>query len=171
MPEAPGPEALAAALRLLVRSRGELSTRFSGSSMLPSLPDGAELVLRQATAVGVGDIVAFEADGQIVLHRVEAISRRRGCLLTRGDALWLPDPPLRNLEDVLGVVTGVRTLQGLAPPPPARLGALRKAALWPFRAGLAASPGLVSAVLSVMRAARRAVRAAAGTLRAVGRRS
>jgi hypothetical protein len=142
------PEELAAAARLWKKTGRELKARFGGSSMRPTLAPDSEVVVRCGAPAAVGDIVAYLADGRLVLHRVEAVSARDGTLLTRGDALWLPDLPVRDPETVLGVVSGVGSGGGFAPPPPAPKGAARRVSVWPFRAALAASPRAAFAMLA-----------------------
>src|SRR6185436_20741059 len=120
---------------LMARTRGELVASFRGSSMEPTIRDGAELLLRHGVAPAVGDIVAFlTAGGSLVLHRVEVVSARHGSLLTRGDARWLPDAPLRDARTIVGVVVGAREGSGFVDPPSAPRGVLRTVALLPFRA-------------------------------------
>jgi hypothetical protein len=153
-------EELAAAAGLWRKNGRELRAVFGGSSMEPSLPAQSEVVLRCGAPPTVGDIVAFVADGRIVLHRVEAVSRGEGALLTRGDALWLPDAPVRDPDAILGVVTAVRRGDRLAPPPPAPRRAARRLALWPFRAALAASPVAAALAVRVSRGFHRTFRAA-----------
>jgi len=157
-------EELAAIARLWRGSRRELTARFGGSSMEPSLAPESEVVLRCGAPASVGDIVAYLADDRVVLHRLEAISPRDGALLTRGDALWLPDPPVRDSDAVLGVVIAVRQGDGLAPPPPPPQGAGRQAALWPFRAILALSPSATAALLTRLIWSRRVLFSAARAL-------
>jgi hypothetical protein len=140
-------EELAAAARLWRKTGRELKARFGGSSMQPSLAPDSEVVVRCGAPASVGDIVAYLADGRLVLHRVEAVSARDGTLLTRGDALWLPDLPVRDPETVLGVVSAVGRDEGLAPPPPAPQGTARRVSVWPFRAVLAVSPRAAAALL------------------------
>jgi hypothetical protein len=157
-------EELVVAATLWRKSGRELRAVFGGSSMEPSLPSQSEVVLRCGAPAAVGDIVAFLADGRIVLHRVEAVSRRAGALLTRGDALWLPDPPLQDLSAIVGVVTAVDRGGGLTSPPPAPGGAARRLALWPFRATLAASPAAAVLALRALRGTRRILFAARSAL-------
>lgn len=161
----PSLEELAAAARLWKKTGRELKARFGGSSMQPSLDPGSEVVLRCGAPVLVGDIVAYLADGRVVLHRVEAVSPRDGALLTRGDARWLPDLPVRDPETVLGVVTAVDRGEGLTPPPPAPPSAARTLFVWPFRTALSASPGAVAAALGALVWSRRMLLSAQRALR------
>jgi len=160
-----------AALMLMARTRGELVASFRGSSMEPTVRDGAELLLRHGIAPSVGDIVAFLATGgSLVLHRVEAVSARDGSLLSRGDSLWLPDPPLRDTRAIVGVVVGVREGSGFVDPPSAPRGVLRTVALLPFRAVHGASPATAARLLGALRAPGRAARSALSALAAAARR-
>lgn len=161
---------LGTAFLLLARARNELVARFRGSSMEPTVPDGAELLLRHRQQPAPGDIVAFVSAGRVVVHRVEAISTRHGSLLTRGDALWLPDPPLRDPQAVVGVVTGIRRGNAFAAPRPAPDSALRGAVLLLFRAAHHASPRATVLALEALRLPSRAARVALGLLQRLARR-
>jgi hypothetical protein len=143
----PSVEELAAAARLWKKTGRDLKARFGGSSMRPSLAPDSEVVVRCGSSAAVGDIVAYLADGRLVLHRVEAVSARDGTLLTRGDALWLPDLPVRDPESVLGVVSAVGRDGRFAPPPPAPRTTIRRLSVWPFRAALAVSPRAAAVLL------------------------
>ena len=167
---APSPRELGTALLLLARTRGELVARFRGTSMEPTVPDGAELLLRHREQPAPGEIAAFVSQGRVVLHRVEEVSARHGSLLTRGDALWLPDPPLRDLQAVVGVVAGVRDGNGFAAPRAAPGGVLRRAVLLPFRAAHRASPAATTLALAALRLPGRAARAALAMLQHLARR-
>jgi len=82
---------------------GAARVRAFGSSMLPTVWAGDELVVRrQATeAVRRGDLVLFRRDGRLFAHRV--VGACGTALVTKGDALAEPDPPLATTE-VLGRV-------------------------------------------------------------------
>jgi hypothetical protein len=161
-----GPEELAAVGSLWKRTGRELRARFGGSSMRPTLSPETEVVLRCGARFGPGDIVAYLAPGGLVLHRIEAVAPRDGSLLTRGDALWLPDALVRDREAVVGVVTALRRGDRLEPPPPPPGGLLRRGALWPFRAALRADPRAAAALLGPLIAARRLLASLARALTA-----
>jgi hypothetical protein len=103
---------LRAVAELWRRTGREVSARFTGRSMEPTIPSGSEVRLACGAPPGVGDVVAFIRDGHIVLHRVEALSPAGRWILTRGDACLLPDPPLTDRALVLG-----RATSPLAAPP------------------------------------------------------
>lgn len=109
-PESLQCELLAEAIRLHGRAR----LRVQGTSMLPSLWPGDVLrVERRGSAeVGVGCIVLYRREQRVFAHRV--VKKDPG-LVTRGDRLAHPDPPLRP-EELLGEVTWVeRGGNGFAP--------------------------------------------------------
>jgi hypothetical protein len=106
-----GPELLAVAA-LWKRTGREITARFTGRSMEPTLASGAEVRLRCGDAPAVGDVIAFIRDGHLVLHRVEALSTEAGWVLTRGDACLFPDPPLYDATLILG-----RAISRLGPAP------------------------------------------------------
>ena len=94
----------------VVGSLGEARLAAGGSSMLPAIRPGDVLEVHRESMAGVsiGDIVVFEREARLVTHRVvEKVSGRGGTLLiTRGDALRVPDPPVTP-EELLGRVTAV----------------------------------------------------------------
>jgi len=97
----------------MLRGRGRaVESTVEGASMGPTLPPGTRIriELTDQGAYDVGDVVAFLAGAQIVVHRVVRRGRTggaRGCLVLRGDATLVPDAPVRHAE-ILGVVTGIR---------------------------------------------------------------
>jgi signal peptidase len=89
-----GPEIVAEALL-----RGhQVKLRLAGSSMLPALWPGDELLVRgfAGESPARGELVLFVRDGWLCTHRLVGYSNLDGAvgLLTRGDAASLPDPPL-----------------------------------------------------------------------------
>ena len=87
-------------LRDRLRAGTPVDIRAKGYSMWPSLRDGA--VVRVEPCVGPlrpGDVVLFERDGRLVLHRVLRVTRTR--LLLKGDARRDPDGWVLR-EDVFG---------------------------------------------------------------------
>jgi signal peptidase I len=96
-----GCELVAAALRAGAQTR----VRVMGTSMLPALWPGDVLVVRsQTVAPAVNEIVLFLRYGRLFAHRV--LRKTGSALITRGDALPDPDPPVRASE-LLGVVVAV----------------------------------------------------------------
>ncbi len=111
---------LRALLPLFKRAESELESVLTGLSMTPAIPSGASIRIRCAglDACGVGDIVAMQDNGTLRVHRVVYRGRGRAAaryLVTRGDALWLPDPPVR-IADLLGLVTAVQRDGAWRPP-------------------------------------------------------
>lgn len=100
-------EALAAVTSLWRKTGRELRARFAGSSMEPALSPGSEVLLRCGEPGTPGDVIAFVADGRLVVHRVVARARDGRWTLTRGDARVLPDVPILDADDILGRVAGV----------------------------------------------------------------
>jgi len=100
-----GCAATALAAEALV-SFGQLRLRVTGTSMLPALRPGDELQFhsRRTESTSLGDIVLFRRANAFVIHRVVALSNTE--LVTQGDALAVPDPPV-NKADVLGTLVSV----------------------------------------------------------------
>lgn len=157
---------------LWARAGRELRVRLTGRSMEPALASGAEVLLVCGEGGAVGDVVAVREGGAVLVHRVVAAGASGGWLLTRGDARWLPDAPVRSASAVIGRVAAVRTGEALAAPAPPRHSLGQRLALTPLlalvrlspRAGLAATGALVRARRAVLRAVapvRRRVRDAA----------
>jgi hypothetical protein len=86
----------------ILRSFGTLRLRVTGSSMLPSLwPGDLLLIHRQEFGrISTGDIVLFAREGRLFAHRVISSAGERGGeqLVTRGDALRVPEPPVTSAE-------------------------------------------------------------------------
>jgi hypothetical protein len=78
--------------------------------MLPAVWPGDTLVIErvESGAVSEGDIILFGRDRRLFAHRVVAKSSPAGDtkILTRGDAMPQPDPPVSE-RDMLGKVTSV----------------------------------------------------------------
>jgi signal peptidase I len=86
----------------VLRSSASLRLRVMGSSMLPSVWPGDTLLIDrvEANAVTAGDLVLFERDRRLFVHRVVSVGGKgEATILTRGDAMPQPDPPVpgRNL--------------------------------------------------------------------------
>jgi len=92
----------------VLRSAGCLRLRVMGWSMLPGVWPGDVLVIDRATSqqVSKGDIILFRRDRRLFVHRVVGKDGEHAgaAVLTRGDALLEPDPPVSN-NDVLGKVS------------------------------------------------------------------
>jgi hypothetical protein len=131
-------EQLRAVAALWARSRREVSARFGGTSMEPTIAPGAEVVLACGGDPRVGDVIAYVMGDQVVVHRLEARARG-GWLLTRGDAHVAPDLPVRA-ADLLGRVAAVAGPDGPVATPPAPRTMARGAALAACRLALAVHP-------------------------------
>lgn len=89
-----------------VRCFGVLRLRVTGSSMLPALRPNDVLLIRHCRIeqAGPGDIVLFIRRRRLFAHRV--ISRSAASLVTQGDGIAEPDPPV-TADELLGKVTRV----------------------------------------------------------------
>jgi len=85
-----------------------------GASMETAIPRGSRIrITFSHRAHEVRDIVAFMQGERIVVHRI--VHRTGGQLLTRGDAMLLPDPPIDD-RAVLGEVNEVDSGTGWRKP-------------------------------------------------------
>jgi hypothetical protein len=73
---------------------GEVRLRVTGTSMVPSVWPGDVVTVRRCLLhhVETGQIVLATRDGRLFVHR--ALALQPACLLTQGDALAWPDPPV-----------------------------------------------------------------------------
>ena len=92
----------------LLRSGRAVEIVVGGESMWPLLQSGWRVRIEPASA-RVGDLVAVERDGRLVVHRLVKLEGERATL--RGDNTGRDDPPART-RDLLGVVTAVWTPSG-----------------------------------------------------------
>jgi len=92
----------------VLRSSGTLRLQVMGWSMLPAIWPGDTLVIERinASAASEGDIVLFGRDRRLFAHRFVARTSVPGetKVLTRGDGMLAPDPPVSE-ADVLGRVS------------------------------------------------------------------
>ncbi len=92
-------------------SHGQCRLQVSGSSMLPTLwpGDTVQIERRPLAQLRIGDVVLYERDGRLFLHRlVDLQTNTSGAtLITRGDAVPQDDPPFPT-DCLLGVLAGVR---------------------------------------------------------------
>jgi hypothetical protein len=86
------------------RERREFVTSFTGTSMLPAITPGQEVLVECGVEPAVGDVAVFRRDDQIGVHRV--VARTETWLLTWGDANSLPDLPIVPNE-VIGLIRRV----------------------------------------------------------------
>ena len=110
-----------------IRAFGDLRLRVTGSSMLPAVrPDDELLVHRCAIEeAGPGDVVLYIRQRRLFAHRV--ISRSGAHLITQGDGMAQPDPPVAA-DELLGKVVkvirrGETMRHALKPGLPARMAA------------------------------------------------
>jgi hypothetical protein len=151
-------EGLAAVAALWRKTGREVRARFGGSSMQPALPPGTEVVLRCGETGAPGDVIAFLADGRLVVHRVVARGRDGAWMLTRGDARVLPDAPILDPETVVGRVAGVWRGGSLEHLPAATDSLSRRLGLRLAVAALRASPAAATGVLRSLHRTTRVVR-------------
>jgi signal peptidase I len=99
--------ALAAAWFVLLRPQSLGGTTgyimVAGDSMEPTFHGGDLAIVQRKDHYGVGDIVAFRADGGIVVHRIVGGSAESG-FDTRGDNRKLPDGWRPGPEHIVGKV-------------------------------------------------------------------
>jgi signal peptidase I len=91
----------------VLRSSGKLRLRVTGWSMLPAVMPGDTLVIERVSsdAVSEGDIVLFGRDRRFFVHRVITKGEPQNTeLVTRGDAMRTPDPPV-SASDLMGRVS------------------------------------------------------------------
>jgi hypothetical protein len=82
---------------------------FGGVSMIPTIAPGEPVRLVCGPAPpGLGTVIAFIYQGRLAVHRLIAQSADGQWLVTRGDAHFLPDPPVRSTA-VIGVVEATRS--------------------------------------------------------------
>src|SRR5579863_3621740 len=107
-PKSDSPRALKCDLAAeVLGSSGTLRLRAAGRSMLPVVWPGDTLLIvpTAAGAVAEGDVVLFRRAHQFFAHRVmRAENAGDSTILTRGDALPYPDPPV-TAKDLLGKVS------------------------------------------------------------------
>jgi hypothetical protein len=94
--------------RLLKQAGTTLECELSGASMGSSIPDGSRLRLRfvHEPELAIGDVVAFDAAGTVIVHRIVGLGRfgpARSYVVTRGDGSLLIDHPVPRAA-VLGIV-------------------------------------------------------------------
>ncbi len=94
----------------VLKSCGQAKLAVTGTSMFPAIRPGDMLEVRgQSMAeISPGDVVLCKRDEGFLAHRVvKKVSVKEGTvLITRGDALRAPDPPV-SPEELLGRVTAI----------------------------------------------------------------
>jgi hypothetical protein len=115
-PPLPTEKEIVAVASLWRAARREVVTSFLGTSMMPTIAPGGEVVLDCGRAWNVGDIVALIDADHLIVHRIIAASPDRRWLMTRGDQRTIPDNPIEADEAVIGVITLMRKGDQWAPP-------------------------------------------------------
>jgi Peptidase S24-like len=87
------------------RERWEFLTSFTGTSMLPAIAPGQQVLVQCGVEPVIGDVAVFRFDNQVGVHRV--VARTASWLLTWGDANPLPDEPILPGQ-VIGTVRNPR---------------------------------------------------------------
>jgi signal peptidase I len=92
----------------VLRAGGKLRLRALGLSMLPTLWPGDILIINSKTyeQVSRGDIVLYAREREFFVHRIICKSSDSQYLITQGDGLSKPDPPVSR-QDLLGRVSAI----------------------------------------------------------------
>jgi len=93
---------------------GEVKLRVTGASMLPTIWPGDTLTIRRRAISDVhpGEVVLFSRDNRLFVHRV--VAHNDSQLVTRGDSVPIPDPPVGG-DQLLGVAISVARGGAVAP--------------------------------------------------------
>jgi hypothetical protein len=86
------------------REKRRLVTSFNGTSMLPAIAPGQEVVVDCGADPAVGEVAVFRFNNQVGVHRV--VARTADLLVTWGDANALPDEPIEPIH-VIGTIRNV----------------------------------------------------------------
>jgi signal peptidase I len=80
-----------------------ISTR--GPSMFPLIQTGDRITITPGNCFGVGDIIVFKREGQMICHRLVEVFEKGGIKYyqTRGDSFFSLDEPVTS-DQVLGKV-------------------------------------------------------------------
>ena len=117
----------------VVRSFREVPFKLVGSSMLPALRPGDDVVVRGASMAELraGDVVQYLRGGRLVTHRflTHGAGHAAGHAITQGDSVARPDAPVSEAELVGRVVSVRRGGRSVDP----RFTARRKMAAWALR--------------------------------------
>jgi hypothetical protein len=92
----------------VLRRFGSTRLRAQGSSMLPAIRPGDDLLVRRSDHQDAepGDVIAFNREGRLFLHRMVRRDSN-GRIVTQGDSLSVPDAAVHESE-FLGNVTEIR---------------------------------------------------------------
>lgn len=104
-------EQFVAVTHLLRRSRREIESKIQGTSMTPTLPEGIriQILCSSGQTYTRGQVIAYIDFTKIIAHRVIYRGHRgqaKHYLITQGDSMWLPDPPI-NIQSILGTVSAM----------------------------------------------------------------
>ena len=146
---------LRAVAELWKRGGREIVARFGGTSMQPTIPPGAEVLLRCGEEARVGDVIAFVADDRPIVHRIVAAAPDQGLVLTCGDALVVPDPPITDRGRIIGRVVSVRRDGDMIPVPAPADRLARRLRLLAMSGLLRLGPGPARAVIGAVTLQRR----------------
>jgi len=120
----------------VLRSSGTLRLQAAGRSMLPSIWPGDMLVVEPAdrNSIGKGDIALFGRGRSLFAHRVvaKASAFESRQIITQGDGMPRPDPPVSDSELLGKVVYIVRNGRRIEPSKSLRFSARAVAALVRF---------------------------------------
>ena len=92
---------------LILRVTGGEAFDVTTGSMEPEIPVGSLAVVKHVDAASLteGDVIAYEKDGAVVVHRVLEIDAAAAEITTKGDANDVQDPRPVKYDEVIGVVT------------------------------------------------------------------
>ena len=92
----------------VLRASGSARLRVTGSSMLPTIWPGDVAVLERAdiASLRAGDLILFQEDSRLYLHRIVALGPDGDGFVTRGDAMPQADPVVRA-EQILAKASAV----------------------------------------------------------------
>jgi signal peptidase I len=92
---------------------GRARLRVTGSSMLPTLWPGDVVALERADLhqLCVGDVILFQKQERLFLHRIIAIDHSTYRITTRGDAMPQADPVVPSAQ-ILAKAESVENCQG-----------------------------------------------------------
>jgi hypothetical protein len=92
---------LSAVAAIWKSQRRQLAARFGGTSMLPTIEPGVEVLIDCGREPKIGDVVLAVAPIGLIVHRLIIISS--GFAVMRGDGTVVPDPAV-PLDAIFGVV-------------------------------------------------------------------
>ena len=127
-PRRSGPDALEALLPMLLMADGAAVSAARGGSMGEPFASATDVQVNLGSREGLrpGEVVAVAGAGSLVIHRLVHVGSgdRAGYVITKGDALRLPDPPV-SVDAVVGRVSAIRVRgvwEAVASSPRARAG-------------------------------------------------